>query len=447
VLLFVCLFVLFGLTSSRGFMCVDPEASTIEAWQLVATGAPWLDDADPSVPENRWVHRAPNGHLTADRMAGSVALAVPGYLLLGTGGKAGEFSAVPAGLAAAFLTAGTGVLMMLALRRRCGPGLATAAAVAFALGTPTWSVSADAPWTHTVTQFGLAGAALGLARRNYWLTGVFLAVAMTGRPHVALVAAVVGLGMSWSVRRLRPALEVGLPCLGGLAALVVWNRWMFGVWTVSTPGYRGHAAAAVGGTPVSAGLSSMHDRLVNLMGFLVSPDRGLLVWTPLVLVLVPLAVRNRRDLPAWSVWLALGGVAYTLVQLQMDVFMGGDWFYGYRLGLELVTCLAPAFALSLLRAGPTTRAVVAALAGAQVAVIALGARADVPYVGSAQVWRANSFLVALGRDPGAGAALLVLCVVMGVLAARLSTRVAAQPAPGPDGYGRGPETTTARTEL
>ena len=90
-------------------------------------------------------------------------------------------------------------------------------------------------WTHPVTQLGLAGAAFAASRSRWWLAGAFLGVGMLGRPHLALVAAILGVGMAWSKRDFKPILQVAAPTVAALGVLLVWNRWMFGLWSVGAP--------------------------------------------------------------------------------------------------------------------------------------------------------------------------------------------------------------------
>ncbi len=77
------------------------------------------------------------------------------------------------------------------------------------------------------------------------------------------------------------------------------------------------------------------------------------MWTPVVLLLLPALRRGWLEIPSWSKLLALGGFVYTCAQLRINYFPGGDGFYGYRHGLELLTCLTPmlAFALPWTRGG------------------------------------------------------------------------------------------------
>jgi hypothetical protein len=259
--------------------------------------------------------------------------------------------------------------------------------------------------------FGLAGAAWAASRERWLLTGLWFAVGILGRPHVALIAAVVGLGMAWSKRSPAIALRVGATSALGLAVLVGWNRYVFGTWSIQS-GYGKSVDAVVAGADSGGGF------LENVAGFLVSPDRGFLVWTPLALVLLPAVVRSWRDTPAWSRWLATAGVAYTLLQLQLNVFTGGDAFYAYRLGLELLVCLVPVYAFSLAGVGSRVRRIAPVLVGIQFAAISFGAIIGGIFINENDAWVDNSLFVALRHAPLVVGLYLVVCALSGAHAGR-----------------------------
>lgn len=426
-LLFAVLLAVFALTSTRGAASTDDHAPAVEAWRIASSGSPWLEDVmTDEFAKDNWLHEVPNGHIVADRMAGPVVLSVPFYWLLDRSSDPGDFSMVPGGFAAAFLTAWTGVLMFLALRRRLGDLLGGAVALAFCLATPTWAVSADGPWTHTVTQFGIAGAAYGASRRNWWLAGLFMGAGIWGRPHLALIATVLGLGMSWTSRSLKTAWQVGLPSLGAVVLLTCWNQFMFGVWSPVSSGYVGHGETLMSGRPGA---------LENFAGFLIAPDRGLLLWTPVLWLLLPAVVRGWAHLPEWSKWLALGGVLYTVAQLRMNVFTGGDSFYAYRLGLELLTCAAPLYAFALPHVGRLGRRALPLVVGVQFAAMVAGSVSEALNLKEEFVWHDNSFVMALRTLPVLFGFLTVVCVAVVVLATRMS--MGARPASAAAGDGTG----------
>src|SRR5690606_24619117 len=84
--------------------------------------------------------------------------------------------------------------------------------------------------------------------------------------------------------------------------------------------------------------------------------------------------RARSELPGWSTSLLAGGLSYILLQGYLNHFSGGDTFWGYRLGLELVACALPAFAFAWHRAGPIARSIAGPLVVWQMVVISIGAR-------------------------------------------------------------------------
>ena len=239
-------------------------------------------------------------------MPGPILAGAPFYWLFGDAGTSeSDFQLGPAALASSFITAAAVVLLFLAMRRHSRNSLAFIGALVFAFATPTWTVSANGLWTHPVTQLGIAGAAYGASRGKWWLTGLFLAVGMIGRPHVALIAAILGVGVAWSRRDWRVAVRVAIPTVLSLVAVAAWNRGVQGVWSVSGDFY-GYAAQ---NATRAFSDGSLGTQARNYLGFLVSFNRGLLIWTPALLLFVPAVLRARKTLPDWSVWLAVGGLA------------------------------------------------------------------------------------------------------------------------------------------
>jgi hypothetical protein len=151
---------------------------------------------------------------------------------------------------------------------------------------------------------------------------------------------------------------------------------------------------------VESGTRVWVDYLLNWVGFLASADRGILLWTPLIMVLAVPAVRAARSAPDWVNWLAVGGIAYAAVQLKINNFSGADGFYGYRLGLELMTCLVPLYTLAWLQLRRDwSRALAAGVAWMQFAVIAPGAVVFGLFVPLQEVWSQSSYLIALREMP------------------------------------------------
>lgn len=366
---------------------------------------PLLDD---NIIRETWIVETADGREAVGRAPGVIAASVPAYWLL----QPDAITAIPGGITAALLTAGAVTLLFLTLRPRIGERNALLASLLFGLTTPVWSVAADGLWPHTLTCFAIMGMAWAADQRpkrargadseveavgqseaprcegrqwdgRWWLVGLFGGVALWGRLHAALLCAV--LAVAVAVVRRRPAIVVRVGLVSGamLALMSLWTHWMYGRWDPSSAYRAGDFADNVTGYALD---------VVNYLGFLVAPDRGLLWWSPLLVLLAPALVRGWRDLPDWSRALLVSGAAYLLVQAVLNRFSGGDQFYGYRIPLELVACATPALALSAHRMGPLARRWFAPVAVLQLAMITPGAVVDGFSVKVAHVWTRNAFL-------------------------------------------------------
>ena len=210
-----------------------------------------------------------------------------------------------------------------------------------------WSVAANGIWPHTLTILGITGMAWASSTRRWWLVGVFGGVALLGRLHVAVIVAVLGLLVGWARRDPRIVFRVGVGSAAFVVVLCAWNYWVYGTWSPSAA----YETSMFAEYARNKGL----ELAPNQLGTWFAPDRGLFVWTPVLLVLAPALVRSWRDLPDWSRALVWGGLAYSVLQCLLDDYDGGFGFYGYRLGLEMLACLTPAVAMAAPRAGRLAR--------------------------------------------------------------------------------------------
>jgi hypothetical protein len=123
--------------------------------------------------------------------------------------------------------------------------------------------------------------------------------------------------------------------LPGVVGFLSWNWLVYGHFTI-TGGYDN----------VSAGGIGVLTFLADIPGTLISPERGLLVCSP-VLLLAVIGLRGAwRSSSALVRVSAVAGLGYLLPQLWL-MHLGGDGFIGYRVCLESLTFAAPL----LLRAG------------------------------------------------------------------------------------------------
>jgi alpha-1,2-mannosyltransferase len=415
-LLFLVTFAGYAATAAYDVVSLDVRSAYVASWRIAETGAPWIEGLSiPGLDHNplrsTWVIEAANGHTVIGRSPGVVAAGLPAYLV----GGSSTFGMAPGALTAALLTACTVLLVFLTLRTRLNQAAALVAASVLGFATPMWSIAANGLWPHTVTALGIAGMGWASTTRRWWLVGVFGGVVLWGRLHAALIVAVLGLYLAWRRREPRIAVTVGV--VSGIFLLLVcaWSRWMYGVWD-PTASYD---------TGVFADYAATHRfSIVNHLGMWVAGDRGILVWTPVVLVLLPALVRSWRTLPDWSRGLLWGGLAYTLLQATLNQFNGGDAFYGYRLGIEFLVCATPALVFSVPQAAPWARRLLPPLVALQAVAFLVGAtRGRLFFVAGPDVWDHNAFARALHMNPVELVPLTVVAVVLAAVAHRRLERL------------------------
>jgi hypothetical protein len=258
-------------------------------------------------------------------------------------------------VSASLLAAIASLLMFLVLRREGNPW-ALPLALAFAFGTDTWMISSQALWQHGsgVLLVTLA-LLLALARASPLRTGLLGLVCVliaANRPPDALIAGAFMLFAVWSRRREAVWLLAGaaLP----LAALLYYNL--------------GFIGNLVGGYALAKGMGKhfFHVAWLGLPGLLVSPARGLLVFSPF-LIFLPVGLTRRLRTPSsrkLAVALSVAVVAQLFVYSQTDWRAGVSWGPRWLTDLlpVLVWMLAPApLALRRLPRGLLVATMVAAV--------------------------------------------------------------------------------------
>jgi hypothetical protein len=227
-------------------------------------------------------------------------------------------------LAASLLSSLAAGLLFVAVARRW-PGEGAIAAWGFALGTSVWSTS-QALWQHPAAVAFLAWAVVWMLRAeddDAWagLTGLPLSLAAAARHADALLVAVLALGVAVRWPRRIPALA--LWAAPGVALVLVYQWLAFG-------------------SPLTHGFSGSLGRFsepwgTGHLGLLVSPGKGLFVFTPVAVVAIAgLLVALRRG----EAWLAstLGAAA-----LAHWILMGRwtEWHGGECYGPRLMTDVLP----------------------------------------------------------------------------------------------------------
>ncbi|HJU39557.1 MAG TPA: hypothetical protein VJ724_08285, partial [Tahibacter sp.] len=264
-------------------------------------------------------------------------------------------------LSASLLAALASVVVFVLLRRE-GNRWALPLALAFAFGTNTWMISSQALWQHGTGELLIALALLLVvapanALRMALLGAVCVAMA-ANRPPDALVAAAIGFVVLWRDWRSMPWLVAG--AVVPIAALLAYNV-----------GFMGHVAGGYG--VVRPPVNFFQSDWSGLAGLLVSPARGLLVFSPFLAFVVVGLIQRLRDretrVPAIALGLAVLG--------QLVLYAQGDWRAGTSWGPRWLTDVLPILVWMLAPAPlvlrPLARGVFVAAIAFSIGVQAIGA--------------------------------------------------------------------------
>lgn len=336
----------------------DTQSAAIAAWQLAIHGNATLTAFQGHVA---WLYSV-GGRDVTNRLPGTIFWATPFYAVLGRGSVPGVYpSALAASAASALAVAFAFSLCCRLVSRRA----ALVAAALFAFATGTWTVSADQLWTHGPAQAAIL-LTLVFAVRNQWLlAGLPAGFAILIRPHLGVVALILGVAAVMRTKQPRPLL-IGVGALAGAAILLAYNNALWGGISIFG-GYN---------QPVLASDHKFAALVIGFLGDFVSPERGVLVMTPALLLLLPGTRAAWRVAPYWVHWSTAAGFAYLVLQLWGIRFGGGDGFYSYRTTLETLSLCVPLLMLTWREWTSKTRgrrATFAALAMTSVALHAFGA--------------------------------------------------------------------------
>ena len=337
---------------------IDVSAVAIPVWSMVERGT---IDVRPYQDATPWFYEA-DGRYVSNRWPGTMLVALPAYLLASPWVSAEEARLWPASVMAV-VVAGLATTSLFALVIVMhGPRTAWIAGVIIAFGTGMWTVAADSLWTHgpAVLTIGLALHALRGGRQ--WLAGCCFGFMGLVRLHLLTSAAATGYVLARDGRDLRALLRIGLPSAIGLLLYVLYAGYLTGDGTATLP--------------YSHGSPNGWGRLVNVIGMLVAPRVGLLVYTPVIVLCVVKLGQAWREAASWEQAAFVGGAVYLIVQVQSNFFWGGFSFYGYRLPLEGLAFMVPVLVrggVLFTSGGRVRRQVMAVLAVYSVWVAAVGA--------------------------------------------------------------------------
>jgi hypothetical protein len=345
--------------NGRNHTGVDTAQATYSAWSLVRNGSEdlssysdmhrFLGHAVRELADGRWVSMRPLGCALA-----AVPFVAPIAAFRERPLSATNMSHLGKLTSATCLAAAAALFFLIC--RRLAPEAAWPATILFALGTCLWSVASQALWMHGPATFWLCAALYFLLPfegdsgflRGY-MAGFALGMAILTRPTTAFFGLASGIALL-AQRRWRAAFGL---VLGGVVPVGFYCLISFLNFGDALRGGYGHDDWSMP-TPLWLGLS----------GLLVAPSRGLLVYSP-ALLLAPVGIwAALRGRPQDASGSERGLLLAWLVAAIGTVFLfagwhdwRGGWCYGPRFLCEALPtfCLFFAFGYVSLRSAAIRR--------------------------------------------------------------------------------------------
>jgi hypothetical protein len=236
---------------------------------------------------------------------------------------------------ASLLVAGAGALLFLTALVFTTRGRAVLLALAYGIGTSAWCTSSQTLWQHGPNVFFLALGTyflsrLGPGRSAAAWSGLAYACAVICRPNSALILIAVGVYLMIAHRR--HVLAYAAAATPPLLFLAAFNAYHFGSPLRFGQTLRGEAEAqAIAGS----GGAWQTPLLEGLAGHLVSPSRGLLVFSPFLIFALWGAVSIWRNRAYASLRPLTIAVAAILLLSSKWYYWWGGWSFGYRLIVDL----------------------------------------------------------------------------------------------------------------
>jgi len=224
-------------------------------------------------------------------------------------------------LSASTLAALSAALLYLLLRRRTGRGSALLLTAAYAFGTTTWVISSQALWQHGPAELLLVCMLLAVTgpctTRTAIAAGLICGLIACNRPQDSIFAAALGIyGLRWA-RRKAPLLIAA--ALAPLPLLLAYN--------VHALGNFGGGYGLVVASSFSLNAVLAQNPLTGAAGLLLSPTRGLFIFSPFLLFLFFgwRKVLADRDAPFLTIAMAVAMALQLAVYASNDFRQGACW--------------------------------------------------------------------------------------------------------------------------
>jgi hypothetical protein len=333
---------LLALAAAVAFICVPVLHRSTDTDPQLFTAASWIIQGDAPIDEyppgqsNEIVVR---GHEYSSYPLGLGLVSAPvlapfvisGMQLADIGARA-----LFGRLLAVLLAASSIGFMYLACVRIARPVAALAATTGYAFGTATWAIASQELTQHAPAQLFIAIGLWLLARQGAAAprAGLALGLATLTRPLILIVfgAGALAARRIGGIRALVRYVAWGLPAA---AFLVTYNLIVFG-----------SPSGALYGDPIPWAFPPP-----GLAGLLVSPSRGLFVFSPFLLLAVAGIWRAWRTPPDAATVLvrelSLAAIASSWIAYASVSWWWAGWSYGNRYLLDAVPLLTLAMAYAL----------------------------------------------------------------------------------------------------
>jgi hypothetical protein len=292
----------------------------------------YLGPLRQNLPYLPYYLRLVNGHYVSDFPVGAAIPALPFYAPVAIRGgiPSSDFLAQLEKLSAAVIVALSAVILYFVLCRLTSPEFSLIITGIYALATSSLSVSSQGLWQHGPSQLAVAAALyclLGGGREHRWvpLAGFLLAYAVITRPTDLLIA--LPLGVYVIVYRRRHLIGFALSGLPPIFFNLWYNARYFGNALRSQfPLFESY----LWGTPFWTGLA----------GILVSPSRGLFIYSPVLLLsFIGAGLAWRKNGDPLLRYLSIGVFLEILLYAKHSPWWGGGT-YGPRLLVDVAPVLA-----------------------------------------------------------------------------------------------------------